>query len=98
MNPGGGNRIRTAGPVGPWNHNVDGGAAPSPQYLPSDGEQLSAAVYFTAWIDWDLPYIPSCTAELTCFTCRTPRSRYDTKLPMAWHAYGAPSLFGSCFT
>ena len=26
------NKIRTAGPVGPWNHNVDGGAAASPQF------------------------------------------------------------------
>jgi hypothetical protein len=27
-----GDRIRTAGPVGPWNNNIDGGAAASPQF------------------------------------------------------------------
>ena len=27
-----GDRIRTAGPVGPWNNNIDGGAATSPQF------------------------------------------------------------------
>ena len=27
-----GDRIRSAGPVGPWNHNADGGAAAAPQF------------------------------------------------------------------